>query len=71
MSKNGEAVFCLFCFLLGAVAPWGLIIGAAVVSWLATSDYWAETAAWMAAFGLLLMAVSYMLARISDVGPSR
>lgn len=68
MSDSNKSMICALCLLLGAVAPWGLIVSAAIISVFTGSDYWAETAAWMAAFGLLLLAVSYLLMRIADMG---
>ncbi len=67
MIDGGKRAICAICLLVGGVIPWALLVGAAVLSVLARSDYWSETAAYLAAFGLLLLSVSYLLARLSDL----
>lgn len=63
-NDNHATTICIVCFIAGRIAPWLFLISAALISLLSTSDYWGQTAAWLAAIGLLIMALSYIFAWI-------
>ena len=71
MMNNSAKAFCLFCVLIGAVLPWGLIIAGAAISVFASSPYWGETAAYFTVMGLILMAGSYLLTRVHNMMAER
>ena len=60
--RTGKA-FCAVCFMLGSFTPWALLVASGLLSIFATSDYWSKTAAWLAALGVALLALSYIHAR--------
>lgn len=60
MMTNGDKAFCAVCFAIGVAAPWGLLLLAAVLSLTTDSSYWGETSAWLAAIGVIWMAVAYL-----------
>lgn len=64
MMTNGEKAFCAVCFTIGVAVPWGLLILAAIISVLTSNSYWGETAAWLAAIGVLWMAAAYLLTHV-------
>ncbi len=65
MSKGANA-FCIVCLMTGLVVPWGLLGASALISLFSDSVYWGETAAYMAAGGLILLALSYFWARLMN-----
>jgi hypothetical protein len=65
MKNRPVAVFCTMCFILGTVAPWAFIVLGAMLSVFATSAQNNATAAYSTAFGLLILATSYLLKRLT------
>jgi hypothetical protein len=65
MKNKPVAVFCAMCFILGTVAPWAFIALGAVLSVFSTSVENNATAAYSTAFGILILAISYLLKRLT------
>ena len=62
--KNTEDI-CAGCRLLGRTVPWAFLIAAALVSITPLGPDWQRGAAYLSAFALVLLAGSYLLARLS------
>jgi hypothetical protein len=65
MKSKPVIVYCAMCFILGTLAPWGFIVLGAVLSVFSKSPENAATAAYSTAFGLLILATSYLLKRLT------
>ena len=66
MSDRTGKAFCAICFMLGSFTPWALLVASGLLSIFAAGDYWSKTAAWLAALGLALLALSYLYARLTN-----
>ena len=66
MTDRANKAFCAVCFMLGSFTPWALLVASGLMSVFATGDYWSETAAWLAALGVALLALSYLYARLTN-----
>jgi hypothetical protein len=71
MSDKPKALFCLMCFVLGTAAPWGFIALGAVLSLASSNAANHATAAYLTAFGLSILAVSFLLKRLTNSIPRR
>jgi hypothetical protein len=69
MKNKPAAVFCAMCFVLGTVAPWGFIALGAALSVFTTSVENSATAAYSTAFGILVLATSFLLKRLANSMP--
>ena len=59
--NKGQAAFCFICFAVGAALPWTLIVVGGLISAFSTEAYWGETAAYMTAFGVIILAAVALL----------
>jgi len=63
---NAEHDFCTTCAAIGNYMPWGFLIGGAIVSALpGIFPGWQEGAAYLMAFALVVLAMSYVLKRLT------
>jgi len=62
--KSAEEI-CASCRLLGRTLPWAFLVAAALVSFSPLGPAWQRGAAYLAALALLLLAGSYLLARLT------
>lgn len=60
---------CGSCRLLGRTVPWAFLIVAAVLSRLPLSSGWQRGAAYIAVIAIILLAGSWLLARITPSRP--
>ena len=66
MKNKPVVVFCVMCFVLGRLAPWGFIGLGAILSLTTNSPENAATAAYSTACGLLLLVCSFLLKRLKN-----
>jgi hypothetical protein len=66
MKNNPASAVCAMCFVLGTVAPWAFVVLGAVLSIFATSPENSATAAYSTAFGILVLATSFLLKRLTN-----
>lgn len=64
MKNSANETICLVCLFFGWVAPWFLLVSAALISVVSESVYWGTTAAYMSVFALILLTLSYFVVRI-------
>jgi hypothetical protein len=69
--SSGEHAFCVLCVLAGVVAPWFFLIAGAVLSLLDISSYLNQSAAYLVAIGLTIMAASYFLSHFAPRASER
>jgi hypothetical protein len=69
MKNKPAAVFCAMCFVLGTLAPWGFIVLGAALSVFSADAQNSATAAYSTAFGILVLATSFLLKRLVNSMP--
>jgi hypothetical protein len=71
MKNSTPDAFCVFCVLIGRIAPWSLLAFSAVISAFAGSEYWQSTAAYLAAAGVIWLALAYLLTNLINRLPQQ
>ena len=64
MKNDTGKIVCFFCFLLGTVAPWALLVTGAGIAFASESETLAQISAWLMFVGLGLMGASALFSNI-------
>ncbi|MCT4682147.1 MAG: hypothetical protein N4A39_00275 [Roseicyclus sp.] len=65
--KTTAEKFCVVCFALSAFLPWALMVTAAALALFGTGTAVEKTSAYLACAGLVVLLLSYLMARLANL----